>query len=166
MPGFRWPHAFEAFRDLEREMNRLLRSVDSAVEGLRTGRPYPMINIFELPEEYLVTAEIPGTTAEQLELSVANGLLTLRGSRTEADAPEDRFYRRSERPKGPWERVIALPDRVEPDKVAAELNDGVLRLRLPKVPSAIPRKIPVSNGASANAVDFAANSRNPLEGGQ
>ena len=145
MPIFRWPNALEAFRDLEREMDRLMRSVDSAVEGLRIGRQYPPVNIFELEHEYLVTAELPGIPSEHLEVSVADGLLTLRGSRREADIPEDR-YRRSERPKGDWERVIALPERTQEEAVSAELNDGVLRLHLPKTPSATPRKIPITAG--------------------
>ena len=48
MPVFRWGSAFDAFRDLEREMDHLLHSVNMAFEGLRIGRPFPAVNIYEL----------------------------------------------------------------------------------------------------------------------
>lgn len=152
MPVFRWGHAFDAFRDLEREMDRLLRSVNFGAEGLRVARQYPPVNIYELDDEYLLTAELPGTKADDLELSVADGLVTIRGVRRgETDVAEDR-YRRSERPRGTWERTLTLPDRVREHELHAELNHGVLKLHLPKAPSAQPRQIPVVDAGQAAAV--------------
>jgi HSP20 family protein len=148
MAVFRWGSALDAFRDMEREMDRVLRSMDLAFEGLRIGRPYPPVNVYELDSEFLLTAELPGVRAEDLELSVANGQLTLRGGRKEAtDLPEDR-YRRSERRHGRWERVISLPDHVQEEGLAAEFVNGVLRIHLPKAPSTQPRQIPVSEGSA------------------
>lgn len=143
MAVFRWGHAFDAFRDLEREMDRLLRSVNLGFEGLRVARQYPPVNIYELDAEYLLTAELPGTRGEDLEVSVADGLVTIRGVRRgDTDVAEDRF-RRSERPRGAWERTLTLPDRVQEEQMYAELNQGVLKLHLPKAPSAQPRQIRV-----------------------
>ncbi|MFO1094763.1 MAG: hypothetical protein U0992_15870 [Planctomycetaceae bacterium] len=64
MPVFRWGNAFDAIRDLEREMDRWLRSVNFTMEGVRAGRAYPAVNIYELDEEFLLTAELPGAKAE------------------------------------------------------------------------------------------------------
>ncbi len=149
MAVFRWGSAFDAFRDLEREMDHLLHSVNMAFEGLRIGRPFPAVNIYELEGEYLLTAELPGTRVEDLDLSVANGMLTLRGRRTAMPEVNEQQFRRSERAQGQWERSFNLPERVQEDGLHAELNNGVLKLHLPKAPSTVPRQIPVSNGHTA-----------------
>ncbi len=153
MRVFRWGSAFDAFRDLEREMDRLLHSVHLAHEGLRIGRPFPAVNIYELEEEYLLTAELPGTRVEDLDLSVSNGVLTIRGSRDTATDVGEQQFRRSERPQGRWERSFQLPERVNDTAMHAELQNGVLLLHLPKAPSILARQIPVSDGAASTAVD-------------
>lgn len=150
MPVFRWGSTFDAFQDLEREMDRWVRSMDLAFEGLRLGRPFPSLNLFELDEEYLITAELPGCEGADLELSVANGVLTMRGNRPKTgDVSEERF-RRSERPAGSWERIISLPDRVDDERIRAELTHGLLRLHLPKLPATAPRQIRVGSGDAAD----------------
>lgn len=143
MPVFRWGNAFDAIRDLEREMDRWLRSVNFTMEGVRAGRAYPAVNIYELDEEFLLTAELPGAKAEDLELSVSGGVVTLRGSRRNDPDVSDERFRRSERPRGVWERTLTLPARVREEDLRAELNDGVLKLHLPKAPSVQPRQIRV-----------------------
>jgi HSP20 family protein len=145
MPTFHWGNAFEAFRDLEREVDRLLHSVGRTFDGVRFGRPYPPINIYDLDHEYLLTAELSGTKTEDFELSVAGGTLTIRGRRTAEGIPEER-YRRSERPRTEWERTLTLPERVQDEEMYAELRHGVLKVHLPKAPSAQPRQIPVHEG--------------------
>lgn len=146
MATFHWGNAFDAFRDLEREFDRLLHTVGRTFDGLRFGRPYPPINIYDLDHEFLLTAELPGTKADDFELTVANGTLTIRGQRTaDAGIPDDR-YRRSERPRDEWERSFTLPERVLEDEIHAELRHGILRLHLPKAPSSQPRHIRVNDG--------------------
>lgn len=146
MAAFHWGQAFEAFRDLEHEVDRLLQSVGRRVEGTRFGRPWPPVNIYDLDDEYLVTAELPGIRADDFEVSLANGTLVLRGRRTSDDAIPEERYRRSERPDAAWERSLTLPERVVEEGIRAELRHGILRLHLPKAPSAQPRQIPVQEG--------------------
>ncbi|HVJ68866.1 MAG TPA: Hsp20/alpha crystallin family protein [Caulifigura sp.] len=147
MAVFRWGSPLDAFRDMEREMDRVLRSVNQAFEGLRIGRPYPPVNVYERPEEYLITAELPGVRTEDLELSVANGQLVMRGQRVEpGELPPER-YRRSERQHGQWERALPLPERVQEELLTADFINGVLTIHLPKAPSAQPRQIPISESA-------------------
>ncbi len=145
MAGFHWGNAFEAFRDLEREMDRLLSNVERTFEGVRFGRPYPHINIYDLGEEYLLTAELPGMTADDLELSVAGGILNMRGHRKSEDGVAQERYRRSERPQADWERSIGLPDRVREEDMHAEMKHGILKLHLPKAPASQVRQIPVTD---------------------
>lgn len=146
MPVFRWGQAWSTFHDIEREMDRLLQNVNIVFEGLRPGRQYPAINLYEMENEYLLTAELPGTKGTELELSVASGVLTMKGvRRVESTVPEE-MYRRRERKTGQWERTIALPDRVEEESMSAEFNEGILRLHLPKAAETDPRQIPVVDG--------------------
>jgi len=142
MAVFRWGHTFDAFRDLEREVDRLMRSL--TMEGFRIGRPFPAVNIYELEDEILLTAELPGVSADELDLSVSNGLLTLKGIRSESPPVQEERYRRSERPVGQWERTFSLPEKVRDEDMFAELNHGILKLHLPKAPSEEPRRIPVT----------------------
>lgn len=142
MAVFRWGHAFDAFRDLEREMDRLMRSI--TLEGFRIGRPFPAVNIYELDEEILLTAELPGVSVDDLELSVSNGLLTMAVTRGESPPVPEERYRRSERPSGRWERTFSLPEKVNDEQMYAELNHGVLKLHLPKAPAEKARRIPVT----------------------
>lgn len=151
MPVFRWGSTFDAFRDLEREMDRWVRSMDLAFEGVRLGRPFPSLNLFELDDEYLITAELPGCEGGDLELNVANGILTMRGSRPKTGDVAEERYRRSERPSGPWERTISLPDRIDEERIRAELLHGLLHLHLPKLPTTAPRQIRINHEESGDS---------------
>ena len=143
MPVFRWGHTWDAWHDLEREVDRLLQSVHLSFQGIRLGRQYPPMNLYELDDEYLLTAELPGTRSEDLELTISGGVLTLKGKRDDTtEVPEERF-RRYERFKGTWQRAITIPDRVREERLAAEFNSGVLKIHLPKAEQPAPRHIPV-----------------------
>src|SRR5687767_12438541 len=64
MPLFRFGQNWDPFGDLEREVDRLLRSVNLTFQGFRVGRQYPAVNLYELEGEYVLTAELPGTRIE------------------------------------------------------------------------------------------------------
>lgn len=144
MAIFRWRQTWQTFRDMEREFDRLLESIKLPFPGLRLERQYPPINFYELPDEFLLVAELPGTSAEELNLTIANGILMLQGERKPPEGiAEDRFRRR-ERLLGPWKRQLNLPERVDEEQLRAEFTNGVLRVHLPKLPAVKPRQIPVS----------------------
>ncbi len=146
MPVFRWGQSWGAFQDLEREVDRLLQGVNLTYQGLRLGRQFPAVNLYELEDEYLLTAELPGTRSEDLELTIANGVLTIKGKRTDQEgAPENR-YRRQERYHGSWQRSFTIPDRVREAELSAEFNHGILTIHLPKGEELRPRKIRVVEG--------------------
>ena len=146
MPVFRWGQEWSAVRDLEREVDRLLRSMNLTFHGFRLGRQFPAVNVYELEDEFLLTAEIPGMKADDLELTIAGGILTIRGRRFDPeDIPEERF-RRNERFRGSWQRQISIPERVNEDALRAEFTNGVLRVHLPKADEIKARQIPVVEG--------------------
>jgi HSP20 family protein len=147
MPVFRWGHSWDAFQDLEREVDRLLNSVNFAFSGIRIGNQFPAVNLYELKNEYLLTSELPGTKAEDLEITISNGLLNIKGRRTEPNGvPEDR-YRRQERFHGSWQRTLSIPDRVREEALTADFVDGILRIRLPKGEQEQARRIAVAEGS-------------------
>ncbi|WP_459557733.1 Hsp20/alpha crystallin family protein [Lacunimicrobium album] len=149
MAVFRWGSTWNSIHDLEREMDRLLQSVNLSFHSLRVNRPYPAINIYERPDEFLLTAEIPGTKSTDLDVSISGNMLTIRGIRQPDQNIPEELYRRRERRFGKWERTISLPDNVEDERMSATFLAGVLQLHIPKTPKQTPRQIPVSDGGSA-----------------
>ena len=148
MAIFRWGHAWDAFHDLEQEVDRLLAGVSLSFQGVRFGRHYPAVNVYDLETELLITAEIPGVKSDDLELTVADGVLTLRGKRAGTEGVPDERYRRQERPRGAWQRSLSLPERIQEDQLSAEFNNGVLKIHLPKAPNSQPRQIRITEGSS------------------
>jgi HSP20 family protein len=146
MPVFRWRQDWNPFQDLEREVDRLLNSVNFAFQGVRLGRSFPQINFFELEDRYLLTAELPGVRSSDLELSIADGRLTLKGERRPEGDFSENCYRRTERFQGAWQRTVALPDRVREEGLQADLNHGILRITFPKAPETLARRIPIQEG--------------------
>jgi HSP20 family protein len=148
MPVFRWRDGWEPLRDLERQVDRLLEGISFPIPTIRVERQFPPVNVYELDGEYLLTAELPGTAPESLELTVSNGVLTLKGGRLAPAGAVDEQFRRHERMWGNWERSLAVPERVIEDQVSAEFNDGILKVHLPKAAEVKPRQIQViqSNG--------------------
>lgn len=143
MALFRWHQDWMPFHDLEKEVDRLLESIRLPFPGFRVERQFPPCNLYELQEEYLLVSEVSGILASELELTISEGVLTLKGNRQDpVDVAEDR-YRRRERPAGAWQRSFTLPDRIIEERVSAEYTDGVLKVHLPKPPAGAPRQIPV-----------------------
>jgi HSP20 family protein len=146
MPVFRLGQTWDAFRDLEREVDRLFHGVNLTFQGIRFGRQFPAINVYELENEFLLTAELPGTRPEDLELTIAGGMLTIKGRRGEQDGvPEDRF-RRQERFRGAWQRSVNVPERVREEEITSDFNQGVLKIHLPKAAELKPRQIRIAEG--------------------
>jgi HSP20 family protein len=148
MPVFRWRESWEPLRDLERQVDRLLESLPFPFPVIRFERQYPPVNLYDCDNEYLLTAELPGTLPEDLELTVSGGFLTLKGKRPSPAGVTDDRFRRHERVWGSWERSLNVPERVQEDQVSAEFNDGILKIHLPKAPETKPRQIQVIQGAN------------------
>jgi HSP20 family protein len=138
-----WRRSWDPLRELQQEVDRIFDSL-SPLHAWRATRQYPAVNLFELDDEYLLTADVPGVAKEDLELTITDQTLTLKGSRqAPADVPPE-SYRRQERRFGAWSRSIVLPERVNNRGVVAEFSAGVLRVHMPKAEEARARRIPVA----------------------
>ena len=144
MPVFQWRQSWDQFRDLEREMDRLLESIKLPFHNLRQQHQFPAVNFYELDDKFLLVAEMPGIVAQDVELTVAGGVLTLAGNRTAPPEVSEDAFRRRERPHGAWQRSLSIPERVHEDQVTAEFSEGVLSVNLPKADDVKPRQIPVA----------------------
>jgi HSP20 family protein len=103
----------------------------------------PAVDIFETASEIVLKAEVPGIARDQVHVEVDDGVLSLRGERKFEKEVKEENYHRVERVYGAFHRSFTLPDSVDPDKVRAELRDGVLEVRLGKREQAKPRQIQV-----------------------
>ena len=104
---------------------------------------YPQVNLSEDQDNLYVDALLPGVKKEDLELSVLRGTLTLSGERKE-ETVKDRTWHRRERSFGKFLRTIELSSEIDAEHVTAEYHNGVLRVTLPKIAAARPKKIDVS----------------------
>jgi HSP20 family protein len=91
----------------------------------------PPVDIYETEDRYVVTAEVPGLSREDLDIQIQEGKLTLRGVRQSSDTSSVRFER-VERGHGRFARAFALPRAVDPAGITADLQDGVLTISIPK----------------------------------
>lgn len=107
----------------------------------------PPVDVFEDQDSVKIAAEIPGVDFNDLTLSIENNVLTIRGEkRQEREDRTDRVHR-YERTYGFFERSFVLPATVDPDRIEATLDNGVLMISVPKAEKARPRQIEVRGGA-------------------
>jgi len=106
----------------------------------------PALDISERKDAYLVTVELPGVQADDLQVTLEDGLLTIQGERHVAhDASEQQFHR-IERRYGAFRRAITLPAHVVAEGIEASAEDGVLQILVPKMEEATPKRIQVRPG--------------------
>ena len=107
---------------------------------------WPQVDVTETDKEIKVSAEIPGVESKDIDVSVEEGMLTIKGKKKYEREEKEKDQYRMERSYGSFERAIELPAEVDESKAKAEFKKGVLRLTLPKRPGAPSRrkKIPVT----------------------
>jgi HSP20 family protein len=138
-------------------LQRLNRILDEAFAGLPfpeqggnilTANWVPATDISEDANTIQVTMELAGVEPDDVRISLENNVLTVRGEkRQEEEENDDRVYR-VERIYGMFQRTFVLPNTVEPERIEAQYENGVLRVRIPKAERARPREIPVNFSAS------------------
>jgi len=131
---------------LEMPFNRLF-------EGLNLLTPFaeefpltkwtPACDIYETEKELVVKAELPGIKKENVNVTIENNLLTIHGERKFEEETKKDNYHRVERSYGEFMRSFTLPVFVDPAKILAEFNEGILKLTLPKREEAKPKQIEV-----------------------
>ncbi|HEX7128178.1 MAG TPA: Hsp20/alpha crystallin family protein [Thermodesulfobacteriota bacterium] len=136
---------FSGLTTLRREMDRLFdRFSEFELPDLRwSGEWAPALDVSETRDAIVVKAEVPGIDPSQIEVTLEEGLLTIKGEKTEEkEAKEEQVYRK-ERVYGAFARAIRLPAAVDAAKVDATFKNGVLTVTLPKTPAAKGKTIQV-----------------------
>jgi HSP20 family protein len=143
MPIFFEGDPYQELGRLQQQMDSLFQSVAS--RGRQAGRPgvYPLVNISEDQEHIYVRAELPGVNPEDLDITIKEQHLVIRGERKIPTEEKNANYHRRERESGFFRRVLRLPAQVDANKVAAACKDGVLTITLAKPEEVKPRQIAV-----------------------
>lgn len=131
---------WDPFHDLRDWQERLERLAS------RHGASWsPSVDVYETGDRYVVTAEVPGLSRDQIDLALEDSRLTIRGQRLghPATAAEARHYHQVERGHGAFARTFEFAHPIQVDGVTADLNHGVLTITLPKRPAAPVRRIEV-----------------------
>jgi HSP20 family protein len=125
------------------EVNRLFDGLLRTRGSSSAGEWVPAVDISETDEDFIVSADAPGLKGEDIKISVANNVLTVRGERKNVREEKKEDFHRVERSYGSFERTFSLPSGVESENIRAKYSDGVLEVRLPKSKKAKPQEIKV-----------------------
>jgi HSP20 family protein len=136
---------FQELERLQRQMDRLFQNVAGVERYPRRVGVYPLVNISEDPNHIFVRAELPGVNPEDLDITIKDQHLVLRGERKISTEEKNVNYHRRERESGFFRRVLRLPAEVDPNKVEAACKDGVLTISLAKPEEVKPRQISVKS---------------------
>jgi HSP20 family protein len=155
MAIIRWEPTRE-IQTIQQEMNRLFGSLFDAQAGngeSLTRRWIPAMDLTEEGDRYVLRADLPGVEAKDVSVEVEDRVLTVSGERhTESEKRSD-GYRRFERASGRFSRSLTLPEGVDAAAVAANFENGVLEIRIPKPAERKPRRIEMSPGAREPALE-------------
>ena len=127
-------------RDLSRFFNIELDDDDNTIT---TTHWTPAVDIAEKDDHFLIEADVPGVDPKEIEVSMENGYLTVKGERESESKEEKDGYSRIERSHGSFYRRFNLPESADPNSVSAKSNKGVLQIRVGKTEVAKPKKITV-----------------------
>jgi HSP20 family protein len=140
-------HVLRRFQD---EMNRFLNDDWAFAAGgngdasrVATSEWTPAVDVKEEDDRYLITADIPGVDPADIEITMENGVLSIKGERSAASDEDRKGYRRIERSSGTFYRRFTLPDTADQEGVSARSNHGVLSVVIPKKAALQPRRIQV-----------------------
>lgn len=129
---------FREMQSLHRQMDRL---ISQAMGG--GGAGFPAMNVYGSEDGVAITAEMPGVTKEDLELSVHRDIITLKGER-KSQLDDGASWHRRERGSGRFTRTLSLPFAVDPEHVEASLSEGILKLSLRRPEEDKPRRIQIN----------------------
>jgi HSP20 family protein len=145
----RWEPLRE-FSTLQNEMNRLFNTVfdtPAANGGGTTLRRWmPAMDLVETDDHFVLRADLPGLSEEDVNIELEDRVLTISGERKAEHELSKEGYHRVERAFGTFSRALTLPEGIDPDAVAATFDRGVLEVRIPKPEERKPRKVTISAG--------------------
>lgn len=128
----------DSFRSFSGELDRMFNTATGS-----TPQWVPSVDIKEDENTYQVVADVPGVEPKDIDISLEEGVLTVKGERNLESEVESEGYTRSERAYGSFTRRFTLPDTADADNISAKTEHGVLKLLIPKKEKVLPKKIAV-----------------------
>ena len=141
---YRFPSVWREMEQLQREMGRLVEW--QAPRPLQKDADFPAMNVWANEDGQILTAEVPGISPEDLEITILGEKLTLSGARKLDELPEGARYHRRERGAGEFNRTIQLPFLVNAGQAQASFENGMLTVTLPRAEADRPRRVEVKSG--------------------
>lgn len=131
--------------DMDRMLGRFLGSGMVAPEGrfARTEGWAPAIDVSESADEVMVRAEMPGIAARDLEITLTGNVLAVSGRKEEKEEVEHEDFYRCERRFGSFRRMVELPESIDPERITADSENGIVTIRVAKKPGQRARRIEV-----------------------
>jgi HSP20 family protein len=149
MALIRWEPATE-LNTIQNEMNRLFNTFFDAPNGQSGGSPnrrwIPAMDLVETADHYVLRADLPGLSDEDVNVQLEDNVLTVSGERQAERKSEEEGYHRLERAVGAFSRSLTLPDGVDPDSIHASFARGVLEVTIPKPEQKKPRQVRIKLG--------------------
>lgn len=105
----------------------------------------PAVDVKETEKEYIIHADVPGVKPDDIDITLENSVLTIKGNRSWGDQESSGDYKRVERARGTFFRRFTLPDTADSESVSARFKDGVLEVVIPKQEKVLPRKIKINS---------------------
>ena len=146
-PTWRFRSSFDDLERMRQQMDRLMESFPGQRSQERSAGVFPLVNLTEDRNHFYLRAELPGVKSEDLEIQAERNAISLAGARKVDAEGGDVKYHRREREAGTFSRVIGLPGEIDPDKVAANLANGILTITIPKAEVAKPKQINVRSAS-------------------
>lgn len=150
----RWD-PFQEMLTLREAMQQLLEDSVVSPSSTRSGGQSfaPAMDVSETQDSFIVEAAVPGLKPEDLDITLENNVLTVRGEIKQQQESKERNFHRVERRYGSFQRTISLPSTVNAEAIRANLEHGVLRLEIPKAEAVKPRKIAVNNTSTERQLE-------------
>lgn len=139
---------WNSLQDWRQEMERIfhpLHQQDEDTSHLVGGDWAPAVDIKEETDHYLIRADIPGVKPEEIEITMENGVLSIRGERQFEETEERKNFRRVERSHGVFYRRFSLPENTDAEAIEAKGKDGVIEITIPKTEDRQPKRIEVTH---------------------
>jgi HSP20 family protein len=153
MALIRWEPARE-LGTIQNEMNRLFNTffdTPTPANGVAARRWIPAMDLVETATDFVLTADLPGLSEDDVAIELDDNVLTISGERRSEPADSRAGYHRVERSSGSFRRSLTLPEGVDPESVRATFDKGVLEVTVPKPAQRAPRKVQISVGGSTTA---------------
>ncbi len=138
---------YNALTELHRELGRVFDNrYGSAREpaAYETSNWAPQVDITETPENFRVLVDLPGVKPGEVEVTLHNDVLTIKGARDHEKEVEQENYKRRERIRGSFFRQFSLPESTDSDAIKAKTTNGVLEITIPKSAKPVPLTITVA----------------------